>query len=179
MTENRDLPSPFADSSAPMTPDDQRNDGPAVRPFPGLPVRTPTDVAGQDTSQDQPFGRPSQDQLAEGSFATPANDTDDDDYNENDYEFVRIGGQVRAIRKSSVSDEPETATQNIPKSAMAEVVDPHFYVWLADGNVIRVKQSDLPVAAGTNAAFGHWQIEDKVFQIVNVYPVEDIVKGDK
>lgn len=102
-----------------------------------------------------------------------------DDFNADDYEYVRIGGVVRAIPKSSVSDEPETATQAVPKAAMVEVVDPHFYVWLADGNVIRVKQSDLPATAGTNAANGHWQIDDKVYLIVAVYPVEDIVKGEK
>jgi len=97
-----------------------------------------------------------------------------------DYDFVRLpGGKVVAVPKSAIHDEPETTTQAIPKTAMAAVVDPHFYVWLADGKVVRVKQSDLPTPAGTNAAFGHWQIDDKVYQIVNIVPVEDIVKGEK
>jgi hypothetical protein len=177
--------SPFTDASAPMTPDNQRNE-PVDQPFRSFAdVASDTDlparVPGQDFGgQDQPFGRHDHDQLVQAAVPSEFDASDEaDDFNADDYEYVRIGGKVRAIRKASVSDEPETATQNIPKSAMAEIVDPHFYVWLADGNVIRVKQSDLPVAAGTNASYGHWQIEDKVFQIVNVYPVEDIVKGDK
>lgn len=97
-----------------------------------------------------------------------------------DYEFVRLpNGVIHPVLKSSIQEVPETATQAIPKTALVEVVDPHFYVWLANGDVIRVKQSDLPATAGTNAQFGHWQIENKVFQIVNVVPVEDIVKGDQ
>jgi hypothetical protein len=96
------------------------------------------------------------------------------------FEYVRLpNGSIHAVRKADIQEVPETATQPVPKTAMAEVVDPHFYVWLADGNVIRVKQSDLPVPAGTNAQYGHWQIDDKVFLIVNVVPVEDIAKGDK
>jgi hypothetical protein len=121
-------------------------------------------------------GRPFHDQLAGNASNDKALD---DDFNADDFEYVRINGVVRAIPKASVADEPETATQAVPKSATVEVVDPHFYVWLADGNVIRVKQSDLPATAGTNAAFGHWQIENKVFQIVIVVPVEDLVKGDQ
>lgn len=111
--------------------------------------------------------------------ARPVVGTGEDEFNADDFEYVRVGGVVRAIPKTAVHDEPETATQAIPKAAMVEVVDPHFYVWLADGNVIRVKQSDLPAPAGTNALNGHWQIDNKVFLIVGIYPVEDIVKGDQ
>jgi len=104
---------------------------------------------------------------------------DPEEFNSGDYEYVRIGGQVRAIPKALVSDEPETATQSMPKTETAPVVDPHFYVWLANGEVIRVKESDLPGSAGAGAHFGHWRIDDKVFLIVNVVPVENIVKGDQ
>jgi len=134
-------------------------------------------TAGQQHDQDASSGRHfAQDQLDSPAIA-PADDSDT--YNPDDYEYVRIGGKVRAIPKNVVQDEPETATQNIPATQMVAVKDPHFYVHLADGNVIRVKESDLPAAAGTNAAFGHWQIDAKVFQIIGVYPVEDIVKGEK
>jgi hypothetical protein len=138
------------------------------------PVGEPFSVASDD---DLPVRVPGE---AEGLDAAHADDSADvDDFNADDFEYVRINGVVRAIPKASVADEPETATQAIPKSALVEVVDPHFYVWLADGNVIRVKQSDLPTPAGTNAAYGHWQIDNKVYQIVNVVPVEDNVKGDQ
>jgi hypothetical protein len=94
------------------------------------------------------------------------------------FEYVRLpNGTVVAVPKGDVQEVPETATQAMPKAALVEVVDPHFYVWLANGDVIRVKQSDLPAPAGNSAQFGHWQIDDKVFLVVNVVPVEDIVKG--
>jgi len=143
-----------------------------------LPARVP----GQELDQGSSFGRhEAQDPLNERvDDARPVDvaSNDDDDFNPDDFVYVNVGGKVRAIPKASVEDEPETATQNIPKAAMVEVVDPHFYAWLANGEVIRVKQSDLPAAAGASAPFGHWQVDNKVFQIVNVYPVEDIVKGD-
>jgi len=142
-----------------MTPDNQKAE----------PAPTPFTFDGEDLPVREPGMTPDLD----ASYA------DEDDFNADDFEYVRINGVVRAIPKASVADEPETATQAVPKSATVEVVDPHFYVWLADGNVIRVKQSDLPTTAGTNAAFGHWQIENKVFQIVIVVPVEDLVKGDQ
>lgn len=94
------------------------------------------------------------------------------------FEYVRLpNGTVVAVPKGNIQEVPATATQDAPPAVLVEVVDPHFYVWLANGDVIRVKQSDLPAPAGTNAQFGHWQIEGKVFLIVNVVPVEDNVKG--
>jgi hypothetical protein len=107
---------------------------------------------------------------------TPPDDSQDD-YAAG-FEYVRLpNGTVVAVPKGDVQEVPETATQAMPKAATIEVVDPHFYVWLANGEVIRVKQSDLPAPAGTNAQFGHWQIDGKVFLVVNVVPVEDNVKG--
>lgn len=99
-----------------------------------------------------------------------------------EYEFVRMpDGSIRAVAKSDIQNvsEIQTATQNVTATPQAPKVEAHFYVWLADGSVERVKESDLPGTAGANAQFGHWQREDKVYQIVAVYPVEDIVKGDK
>jgi hypothetical protein len=156
---------------------------PVNEPFRPLAVETTEHdlsgvIAGQQHDQGSSSGRHFvQDPLNETAIA-PA-DADADEFNPDDYDYVRIGGKVRAIPKASVQDEPETATQNIPATQMVAVKDPHFYVHLADGNVIRVKESDLPAAAGTNAAFGHWQIDAKVFQIIGVYPLEDIVKGEK
>ena len=99
-----------------------------------------------------------------------------------EYEFVRMpDGSIQAVAKADIKDVSEiaTATQNIAATAAPVKVDQHFYVWLADGSVVRVKESDLPVAAGTNATLGHWQRDNSVYQIVGVYPVEDIVKGDQ
>jgi len=185
MTDPRPLPPvrpAFTDASAPMTPDDQRDDPKPESPWLTSEQDRLASGAGQQHDQGSSSGRRLDQDPQNEPYTGPASiHTVDgiDDFNADDYEYVRIGGVVRAIPKKSVADEPETVTQAIPKSAMTEVVDPHFYVWLADGNVIRVKQSDLPTPAGTNAAYGHWQIENKVFQIVNVVPVEDLVKGEK
>lgn len=93
-----------------------------------------------------------------------------------DFDFVRLpDGQIIAVPKGDVHEAPATMTQNVPATALVEVVDPHNYVWLANGDVIRVKESDLPAPAGTNAPFGYWQLDDKVFLVVNVVPVEHIV----
>ena len=97
------------------------------------------------------------------------------------YTFVEMpDGSVRAVRKSEIQkvSEIETATQNITATPEVPKVEAQFYVWLADGSVVRVKESDLPVPAGTNAVNGHWQRDKNVYLIVGVYPVEDIVKGD-
>lgn len=159
---------------------DERQLPPVNAPF-GVPgpggQALPPPVPGERLDPQDPLvpPAPAQDHPSGKDSPVVAGDADDDDL----YEYVRVGGKVRAVLKSSIVDEPETATQAVPKAAMVEVVDPHFYVHLADGKVIRVKQSDLPASAGTNAGYGHWQIDDKVFVIIGVYPVEDIVKGEK
>lgn len=50
--------------------------------------------------------------------------------------------------------------------------DAEVYVWLANGDVERVKESDLPGSAGTNALHGHYVKDGKTYQIVAVHPVE-------
>jgi hypothetical protein len=95
------------------------------------------------------------------------------------YDFVRLpDGSVHAVPKGQVHEAPATETQNIPAATMVELPEQQFYVHLADGSVVRVKQKDLPATGGTNATFGHWQREDKVYLVIGVYPVEDIVKGN-
>lgn len=132
---------------------------------PAAPVPVPAELPAQNHDRD--------------SAGDAAASTDVDDFNPDDFEYVRVNGVVRAIPKGKVSEEPATATQTLPKATMVPVEDPHYYVWLADGNVIRVKESDLPATnAGTNAPLGHWQIDDKVYTIVNVVPVESVVKGE-
>lgn len=97
-----------------------------------------------------------------------------------EYEFVRMpDGSIQAVAKADIKNVSEiaTATQNITATTPAPKVEVHFYVWLADGSVIRVKEDDLPGSAGAGAPLGHWQRDNNVYQIVAVYPVEDVVKG--
>lgn len=100
-------------------------------------------------------------------------------YNAAAYDFVRMpDGSVHAVLKTDVHEAPATETQNIPAATMAVVPEQQFYVHLADGSVVRVKEKDLPFGSGSNATYGHWQREDKVYLVIGVYPVEDIVKGN-
>lgn len=92
--------------------------------------------------------------------------------------FVRTpDGQVHAVPANSIVDVAATSVSDAPKAkAAAAPPEPQYYVWLANGDVKRVKESDLPTPAGTNAVFGHWQEGSKVYTIIGVYPVEDVVK---
>jgi len=95
-----------------------------------------------------------------------------------EYEFVQLPtGEIRAIPKSAIRQASVTATQDGPAKVAAEPEpEEEFYVHLADGQVLRVKKSDTPIGAGTNAFFGHWQIGNKVFVVTGIFPVEVEVK---
>lgn len=93
-----------------------------------------------------------------------------------DYTYVQTpDGQIHAVLTSDIKHVAQvpTAVSDAPKVDMVPKVEAQFYVWLANGDVKRVKESDLPTPAGTNAPYGHWQIGTSVFLIVGVYPVED------
>jgi hypothetical protein len=95
---------------------------------------------------------------------------------EEDYVYVTMpDGATRAIPRSVVDasqarNKAALAAAGITSATPAE--DAEVYVWLADGSVERVKTSELPGSAGTNAVNGHWERDGQTFQIVNVYPVE-------
>lgn len=135
-------------------------------PPPADPTASALEPAASDAGQPHDQGSSGGRHLAQD----PSNDVDD-------YTFVRLpNGSVVPVLKADIHDVPETATQTVPAAALVPVEDPHFYVWLANGEVIRVKQSDLPPAAGANAHYGYWRIGDKLYSIVNVVPVEQTVK---
>jgi len=73
----------------------------------------------------------------------------------------------------------EAVKQDKPIATVDENAVPQYYVHLANGTVLRVNEEDLPVRAGSNAANGHWQTGNKVYQVIGVYPVEDTVKDAK
>lgn len=92
----------------------------------------------------------------------------------NDYEVVRFpDGSLHAIPKASIADvAPVTAVSEHVAQAQVPAVPELFYVWLANGQVRKVKEADLPPAAGTNAQFGLWVEGGKTYVIAGVYPVE-------
>lgn len=102
------------------------------------------------------------------------NVTPDDD--DTEYEFVRMpNGSIRPVPKDDIREAPTTSTQDAVVTEQKPKEDMHFYVHLADGSVERVKESDLPMPAGSNAVHGFWQREGKLYTVIGVYPVEDNV----
>lgn len=70
----------------------------------------------------------------------------------------------------------ETSTSDAPKRQEVEEEKPQSYVWLANGDVVRAFDEDLPGSAGGQNPHGHWQVGNKVYNIVAVHPVETEVK---
>lgn len=90
-----------------------------------------------------------------------------------DFEFVRMpDGTVRAVHKSAVH---ETETQDLPDPTTLVVEERHYYVHLGNGDVIRVKESDLPQTAGQDAPNGYWTRGGAAHYVIGVYPVETTV----
>jgi hypothetical protein len=99
---------------------------------------------------------------------------------EDEYEYVRTPQGIRAIRKDQIVDAPVTSKQDASATARAaEVPEAQFYVHLANGDVERVAESDLPTGAGTNHPNGQWTKDGNAFQVIGVYPVEDTVEKAK
>lgn len=48
-----------------------------------------------------------------------------------------------------------------------------FYVWLCNGDVSRVKETDFPVSLTRNG--GHFEKDGNSYRVVGVYPVEEKV----
>lgn len=65
-----------------------------------------------------------------------------------------------------------------PKAVVQEDARPQSYVWLANGDVKRCFDEDLPGGAGNANQHGFWQENGKVYQIVGIYPVEDNAEGN-
>lgn len=72
----------------------------------------------------------------------------------------------------------EPVKQDKPVAKSSEDDKPQSYVHLADGSVLRVFNEDLPGSSGAQNPFGHWQRENKVFEVIGIYPVESVVEDN-
>jgi hypothetical protein len=70
----------------------------------------------------------------------------------------------------------ETVKQDLPEVKEDPNANPASYVWLANGEVLRVNDEDLP-AGGHGAQHGFWQKDGSAHTIVGVYPVEQDTEG--
>jgi hypothetical protein len=82
--------------------------------------------------------------------------------------------KVKDVKDSNVSDSAEKPEK--PEVVEEDNGEAQFYVWLSDGSVKRCNESDLP--QGGYNHLGHWRAGNKVYQVVGVYPVEDVVGKD-
>jgi hypothetical protein len=71
----------------------------------------------------------------------------------------------------------EGVKQDKPEVKEDPNANPQFFVWLANGEILRVDEEDVPTASGSNAPFGHWQRGNDVHHVVGVYPAEVTVEG--
>jgi hypothetical protein len=67
----------------------------------------------------------------------------------------------------------EPTKSEAPTRKVEEDVKPQSYVWLANGEVVRAFNEDLPGFAGNGHPHGFWQKDGNVYQIVGVYPTEE------
>lgn len=76
-------------------------------------------------------------------------------------------GSTTTVSRDSVKTKPEP---------VEEEAEPESYVHLANGQVLRLKESDLPGYAGSNAQHGHVTLNGAVHTVIGVYPVETATK---
>lgn len=84
--------------------------------------------------------------------------------------------KVSTGRRTAPNEPTKSEAQTRPAP---EEVRPQSYVWLANGEVLRCYNEDLPGAAGNAHPFGFWEKDGNVFTIVGVYPVEDKAEGNE
>ena len=87
---------------------------------------------------------------------------------------ARQNENVKSVKGASASSQ--LSKQDVPEVAEDEDAENQWYVHLANGEVMRCEEDQLPGGSGTNAPNGHWVKDGKAFQVIGVYPVENEVK---
>lgn len=94
-----------------------------------------------------------------------------------EFAFVSLpDGRIVAVPKASITPVATEKQDEIASNLAAEVPE-HFYVHLANGEVLRVEAADVPARGGSNAMLGHWVRNGECHTVIGVYPVETAVKG--
>lgn len=81
--------------------------------------------------------------------------------------------QAQTVSTGRSAAPQETSKSEAPKRKVEEDKVPQSYVWLANGEVLRANDEDLPGSAGHMNPHGYWQKDGSVYLIVAVYPCED------
>lgn len=91
-----------------------------------------------------------------------------------DDEYVIVKTRDGFEKMSRADFDAAISAQNTTPSAAPDkpAEEEEFYVHLANGDVERVKRSELPGPAGTNAVYGYLIKDDAAHHIVGVYPAE-------
>jgi hypothetical protein len=98
------------------------------------------------------------------------------DVDPRDAEIERLRALVakRNEELSARKDAELAALQAQMKEFEAE--DPEVYAQLSNGEFVKVRTSELPGYAGTNAVYGFWEKDGHVYHIIGTFPAETEVK---
>jgi hypothetical protein len=89
----------------------------------------------------------------------------------NDYVFVTFpDGKLHAVPRADV--EASNALTNLPAAPKKAAKEAEFYAHLANGDVVRLKASQLPEFAGAQNPHGFHIADGHAHMVVGVYPVE-------
>lgn len=143
-------------------------------------MTTPEFRDGQTSAQHQPGStsddspRDPQPSLIDGPPGWTRNA--DGKWVENDGDDVKsdVPASARAVDTGRSAAPTEASKPEQPRHESKVEEKPQSYVWLANGEVVRCNNEDLPQnSGGTIAPHGHWQKDGKVYEIVAVYAVEE------
>jgi hypothetical protein len=85
-------------------------------------------------------------------------------------------GKAATVDTGRVAPSTEAVKQDLPPRKDDTPNVPQSYVHLANGQVLRVNDEDLPGASGVQNPHGHWQTGNKVYEVIGIYPVETTIE---
>lgn len=97
---------------------------------------------------------------------TPVDPVDDD------FILVKVGNAYEKMSRrdfDAAMARQDASTSTVPEKPEEEE---EFYLHLANGEAVRVKASQVPGRAGTNALNGHFVKDGYAHYVTGVYPVE-------
>lgn len=149
-----------------MTEEFTQETVPGTTPDDSVKTFTEPATSGEDPSQ-SPVAEPVQESAPEA----PAMSAE-----ERTAELERLRAELKARDERDAERElkeiERLRAEVEARDAARLAEDPEVYVHLANGDVERAHESDLPGAAGTNALHGYWEKDGSVHHVIGVYPVE-------
>lgn len=96
--------------------------------------------------------------------------------NETQNDPVTPAKKAAAVAKKAPASASKLSKQDKPAVVEEDNGNPQFYVHLANGEVKRCEEEDLPQSGGSNAPHGFWVENGKAHYVTGVFPAETEVK---